>query len=157
MGHQAVLDLSRVGCALLSAIFGSTRLERGVNRNGTLHDYLRDRLLSRVMTARIGDKRESLDELCRSEWSCDFERLMRNRLLMGRYRYGLMQRTDALQYDRVGSAMDRLRKYTEHGNTEHLVDVANLMLLEFEHGQHPRKHFMAQDDSRHVEYLGAES
>jgi hypothetical protein len=82
---------------------------------------------------------------------------MRNRLLMGRYRYGLMQRTDALQYDRVGSAMDRLRKYAEHGNTEHLVDVANLMLLEFEHGPHPSKHFMAQDDSRHVEYLGAAS
>jgi len=126
-----------------------------VNRNGTLHDYLRDRLLSRVMTARIGDQRESLGELYRSEWSCDFERLMRNRLLMGRYRYGLMQRTEALQYDRVGSAMDRLRKYTEHGNTEHLVDVANLMLLEFEHGPHPSKHFMAQDDSRHVEYLGS--
>lgn len=126
-----------------------------MNNNSTLHDHLRDRLLSRVIIAPIGDKREALDHLLQSEWSCDFERLMRNRLLMGRYRYGLMQRTDALQYDRVGSAMERLKKYAEHGNTEHLVDVANLMLLEFEHGQHPSRHLLAQDDSRHVEYLGA--
>ena len=120
-------------------------------------EYMRARLTAGIHADHPGTKRESLESLRQSEWSPEFERLMRNRLIMGRYRYGLMQRTDALQYDRVGSAMDRLRKYTENGNTEHLVDVANLMLLEFEHGQHPRKHFMAQDDSRHVEYLGASS
>lgn len=117
------------------------------------HDYLRARLLAGVVDAPVGDKAESLDDLRRSEWSQEFEGLMRNRLLVGRYRYGLMQRTDGRNYNRVGSAMRRLLAYQETGNMEHLVDVANLMLMEFEHGDHPERHFHAADDAEHVEQI----
>jgi hypothetical protein len=34
-----------------------------------------------------------------------------------------------------------------------LVDVANLCLLEFEEGEHPRRHWQPTDDGEHVETL----
>lgn len=111
-----------------------------------LHDILRARLLAGLS----GQARESRDSLVASEWSAKFERLMRNRLLVGRFRYGRMDRADARDYDRVGSAIRRLERYQETGNQEYLVDAANLCLLEFEHGTHPKRHFEAIDDGEHV-------
>jgi hypothetical protein len=84
------------------------------------HDYLRTRLLSAVVDAPVGDKAESLESLVESERSPHFERLMRNRLLVGRYRYGLMRRTEDLNYNRVKSALRRLQAYADTGNQEHL-------------------------------------
>lgn len=113
-------------------------------------DHIRERLLARVIDSEVGDKAESLESLQRSEWSPLFEKLMRVRLLMGRFRYGRMNRIGDKNYDRVASAKHRLQMYRETGNTEYLVDVANLCMLEFEHGTHPNKHFNAIDDGHHV-------
>ena len=85
----------------------------------------------------------------KSEWSETFEQLMRNRLIIGAFRYGRAH-TEKPKYDRISSAIKRLKKYTESGNTEYLVDVANLCLLEFEEGTHFKKHFAAIDDGEHV-------
>jgi hypothetical protein len=92
----------------------------------------------------------SLDALKQSEWSPRFERLMRNRLIMGAFRYGLLNAKANRQYDRVASIIKRLNKYTADGNTEHLVDAANLCLMEFEEGKHPNKHFRSIDDGEHT-------
>lgn len=121
--------------------------------DATEHDLLRARLLRGIERTPIGDKRECLASLRLSEWSSEFERLMRNRLLMGRFRYGRMDRSDQRNYDRIGSAMKRLRLYQASGNLEYLVDVANLCLMEFEHGSHPDKHFHAADDGEHVQQI----
>ena len=51
---------------------------------------------------------------------------------------------------RIGSIVKRLMSYQETGNTELLVDVANLCLCEFVEGKHPNKHFRAVDDGEHV-------
>lgn len=85
----------------------------------------------------------------RSEWSTEFEKLMRNRLIMGAMRYGKMDRP-APNSDFVGGAIERLKIYQETGNTECLVDAANLSLMEFERGEHPNKHFKSVDDDIHV-------
>lgn len=69
---------------------------------------------------------------------------------MGRYRYAKMNSPDKGGYDCVGSAMKRLQLYVETGNQEHLVDAANLCLVEFVAGDHPDKHFEAADDGEHV-------
>ncbi len=114
-------------------------------------EWLRQRLLSRINETSVGSKTESLQSLQTTEWSHDFERLMRNRLLIGRFRYGKLNRTSETNYDRVGSAITRLKRYQETGNLEYLVDVANLCLLEFEHSTHPDKHFEAIDDGTHAE------
>jgi hypothetical protein len=83
-----------------------------------------------------------------TEWSPAFERLMRNRLIMGALRYGRLKAPGKPQYDRLKSIVDRVGKYRESGNLEYLVDIANLALLEFEEGVHPKKHFAAIDDTQ---------
>lgn len=113
-------------------------------------EWLRARLLAGVDTSAVGDKTEDLESLYLSEWSLEFEQLMRNRLLMGRYRYGRIGRIHDTNYDRIGSALQRLQNYQRTGNLEYLVDIANLCLMEFEHSDHPDKHFEAVDDGEHV-------
>lgn len=92
----------------------------------------------------------SLVELQKSEWSFEFEKLMRNRLIMGALRYGRIGAKNKPKYDRVTSMIKRLNKYQETGNKEFLVDVANLCLLEFEECHHPTAHFNSIDDGEHV-------
>lgn len=102
----------------------------------------------------IGDKTESLEELRRTEWSSIFESLMKNRLLVGRFRYGRMDDESKGDYDHIGSIRKRLDLYVKSGNKEHLVDIANLCLVEFVHCKHPDAHFDAQDDSEHCKRIG---
>ena len=89
-----------------------------------------------------------LKELYESEWSKQFEQLMRNRLVMGALRYGKLHAKGKPKYDRVQSILKRMRLYSETGNKELLVDVANLCLLEFEEGNHPKAHFASVDDTK---------
>lgn len=93
----------------------------------------------------FGDPQTRLEALERSEWSPRFELLMRNRLIMGALRYGLLHAPGKRQYDRVASIRRRASFYAETGNLEHLVDLANEALLEFEESRHPRRHFGAAD------------
>lgn len=95
----------------------------------------------------------TFDELQQSEWNIDFEKLMRNRLVMGAMRYGRIGGKNKPQYDRVNSMIKRLIKYQESGNKEFLVDVANLCLLEFVECNHPNQHFHSIDDGEHVNIL----
>ena len=92
----------------------------------------------------------NLDNLKNSEWSVDFETLMRNRLIMGAIRYGRIGEINKPKYDRIGSMIKRLDKYKVTGNKEFLVDVANLCLLEFVECHHPKAHFSSIDDGEHV-------
>lgn len=90
------------------------------------------------------------EELSESEWSPLFEKLMRNRMIMGAFRYGKLHEKNKPKYDRVGSIITRINSYQETGNTEFLVDVANLCIIEFEEGRHHAKHFTSIDDGEHV-------
>lgn len=83
-----------------------------------------------------------------TEWSDDFERLMRNRLIMGCLRYGPMvwKKKNGNKWDLLGAINKKVGLYVKTGNTEYLVDAANYLLLEFECGEHPNKHFNALDD-----------
>ena len=95
----------------------------------------------------------SYEELKKTEWSEEFERLMRNRLIIGALRYGRLGAANKPQYDRINSMIKRLTKYQETGNKEFLVDVANICLLEFVECNHPNQHFHAIDDGEHTEIL----
>ena len=88
--------------------------------------------------------------LQKSEWSQDFENHMRARLIQGAFRYGLMGSKDKPKFDRMESILKRVKKYNETGNIEFLVDIANLALLEYVEGDHPKKHFKSIDDGEHV-------
>lgn len=113
-----------------------------------IHDILRERLLSTVEAAEAAESLVfDLDALRESEWSTRFETLMRNRLLMGAFRYGKLHEPGKPTFDRVEYMKVKLDRYVETGNIEALVDVANLALLEFEEGQHPKRHFESLDDT----------
>lgn len=105
----------------------------------TVNEHIREHILNR----------HTLEGLRESEWSNEFERLMRNRLLIGSFRYGKMKskRDDvrSLTVFHLNYIRDKLERYKTTGNTEMLVDVANLCLVEFEIGDHPKKHFKAED------------
>jgi hypothetical protein len=94
-----------------------------------------------------------LAELERTEWNKEFEILMRNRLMIGALRYGRMHRPEKGNYNCIDSIAKRLIAYSESGNLEHLVDIANLALVEFTHGKHPNRHFHSTDDGDHVKSL----
>lgn len=96
-------------------------------------------------------ERRKLQTLRITEWSSLFEALMRARLLIGNFRYGALGSPEKEDYDNVSSAIERLKLYREDGNLEHLVDVANISMVEFVHSKHPLKHFKSGDDGIHVE------
>ena len=90
-------------------------------------------------------------QLIQESWSIRFERLMRNRLLIGCYRYGRFGPKQAAAYNMVPSIKKRLDTFEKDGNLEHLVDVANLCMLIFVHGESIGLTMLAQDDSDHTE------
>ncbi|MES2598613.1 MAG: hypothetical protein V4662_24980 [Verrucomicrobiota bacterium] len=112
------------------------------------HDILRDRLLRRAGLADPIKPKHQLADLEKSEWSPEFEQLMRNRLLMGALRYGVLEqkRRFGNKWDLMGAVKEKVKLYEDSGNTEYLVDIANYVLLEFECGHHPTKHFAALDN-----------
>ena len=115
------------------------------------HSILRDRLLCKAGLAEPAPPKfcpSDLERLETSEWSLTFERLMRNRLVMGALRYGTFAEKvhKKSKWDLVGALRGKAEMYERTGNTEYLVDGANYCLLAFEFDDHPSKHFQALDD-----------
>lgn len=111
----------------------------------TILQHIRKRLESGLM------QRPSLAELKQTEWSRNFENLMRNRLLMGAFRYGLIRGKGEQGYDMIRSMRRRIELYEETGNLEYLVDVANVAMLEFEWPSKHNAHFSSVDDGEHCD------
>lgn len=86
-------------------------------------------------------------------FSSKFIEYMRNRLIMGGMRYGVVNQQGKPQYDRLTAIKRRLSIYEKTGNTEPLVDVANLCMFEFCESTHPNKHFRATDNDGHVDVI----
>jgi hypothetical protein len=122
--------------------------------------WLRQRLYKEAGLT-VSSQRPALSELRQTEWSPEVESLMRNRLLIGAYRYGTLAEKKAkaetgARFGLVQDAITRLEKYLNDGNGEHLIDAMNLTLLEFEIQRHleskkssfknPKWHFQAGDD-----------
>ena len=97
----------------------------------------------------------TLEEVRRVNWSKEFETFMRNRLTMGYFRYGAITSQEKGKYDNIGSMKQRLALYEKTGNDEILVDVANIAMVEYMRGDHPLKHFKAEDDGIHTQEKGA--
>lgn len=82
----------------------------------------------------VSERKPGLALLLASEWSPRFERLVRNRLVMGGMRYGLLESaaTRGVTGLAVQMARDRLHRFLTDGNGEHLVDAAALCVVAFE-------------------------
>lgn len=96
-----------------------------------------------------GEAHPDLDSLKETEWDVNFEQLMRNRLALSSFRYGLL--ADTKKYDYVNSMRQRLDLFEAAGNAEHLVDIANICLVVFNKKMHDNFHWKAQDDTTHAE------
>lgn len=114
----------------------------------TIHDAIRRHLYQRagLVDPPKLDPRFSYQALARTEWSDTFETLMRNRLIIGALRYGLLGADNKSSFNRIASIRKRLDAYEKTGNLEYLVDSANLCLCEFVDGKHPTKHLTALDE-----------
>jgi hypothetical protein len=93
--------------------------------------------------------RPDLPALQQSQWSSEFESLMRHRLLMGAFRYGTFDEQKHARRNNPEGIERHLREYLETGNAEHLVDIANLALVEFVRPSHKNFHFKSIDDGQH--------
>jgi len=104
-------------------------------------EHIREHLLNKTPT---------LEELrCESSSQVNnFLQYMKNRLSMGRLRYG---KKFIGTYDCVGRMAELLKEYKRTGNDKLLVDLANYALLESVYGVHPKKHFKSGDDGKHCE------
>ena len=92
--------------------------------------------------------RIKLEELEKSEWSDEFELLMRNRLLFGAFRYGLFKNAEP-NIELIKDVIRRIKEYIKTGNQEFLVDAANLCMCEFITPSVSNAHFLSIDDGKH--------
>jgi len=109
----------------------------------TVTEHIRARLLS-FMPKRLPD----LDSLLKTERCPEFEKFRLNRMVMGALRYGMLGAKGKPKYDRIECMIRRLNAYRKDRNAEHLVDVANLSMLEFVEGDHLG--VISQDDGQHT-------
>ncbi len=98
----------------------------------------------------VVDRVKPYEEILKTEWNPLFEKLMRNRLVLGFFRYGEMHGTTKTTDDRIKYLAYKVSLYKDTGNLEHLVDLANVAMVEFSQGTHPNKHFGAEDDRAHI-------
>ena len=111
----------------------------------TITGHIRDHLLLGL----FNKPKPDLKILIETEWNSEFEQLMRNRLVMGAMRYGLLK--EKVSYDSITSMRQRFDLLEIDGNGEHLIDIANIALVMFTRQDHPKFHFKAQDDGIHTE------
>ena len=113
-----------------------------------VHDQIRDHLLESAGVP-VFNQQPPLEELKKTEWNPEFEKLSRNRLVMGAMRYGRL--TEKISYDSVTSMRQRLDLFEQDGNGEHLVDISNICHVTFTREDHPKYHFKAGDETTHVQ------
>lgn len=95
---------------------------------------------------------KEFEEIVKSQWNEKFESLRRARMNLGYFRYGEIK-GNAKRYDNIGSAIVRLEEYRRTGNSEFLVDAANLCMIEFTQENHPEFHFESIDDGLHTNQI----
>lgn len=113
----------------------------------TIHQILRERLHQKAGLIDNKPKlsKQDVEKLWQQQWSHEFELLMRNRLVMGAMRYGKFSEQKVSALDNIAYAIKKLAEYKMTGNLENLVDGANLCLVEFVNGKHPKRHFHSID------------
>lgn len=70
----------------------------------------------------------TFDSALEVQWSDEFIRYQKNRIIVGFCRYGFLG-TDKLGF--IGRLEQKLSLYKQTGNMEYLVDIANYAMLEF--------------------------
>lgn len=116
-----------------------------------IRDAMRERLTPFIALSGLMTEEEALKN-ARKIMSPGIE-LMRNRLVVGSYRYQ-QRRNTGIRFNHIESIKARLEQYMDTGNQEHLIDAANLCLVEFTYPDcHPEPYFKAEDDGSHAQEI----
>ena len=83
-----------------------------------------------------------------SEYSSEFARGCAVRMATSYYKYGKVE--DATKVDKIESALARIVKYEQTGNTEFLLDASNFLMMEWLYPAHENAHFKATDSKESV-------
>lgn len=89
-----------------------------------------------------------VSQILATEFSEDFARGMRDRMVVSFYKYGPVAEGFPHKVNAITSLTDRLRKYAETGNTEFLMDAANFAMIEYMHPAHPAAFFEGTDSDQ---------
>lgn len=123
----------------------------------SIHDIMRERLLIEAKVIEPPKKPTySLEEMEALQWGEDWQHvlhLMKNRMIFGGYRYGPTPLQKRREFDNIADIKRRLDLYEKEGNMEHLVDAANITIIECLKKNHPNFHFKSSDDGEHARRL----
>lgn len=87
----------------------------------------------------IKKKMPSLAELKKRQRVDEVVELCNNRLVMGAFRYGLIEEQNFDNYDLIGNCRKRLDLLDKDGNLEHLLDAINMLKLRWYWGRKKEK------------------
>lgn len=101
---------------------------------------------------------KSIEEILATEYSEEFDRIRKNAMVVGHYKYGSIRENAKQNYvDYIQTAEKRLELYKQTGNTEFLADVANFLMEEFMYPQHPNGHYKPTDSDASPGLVGMSS
>lgn len=124
----------------------------------TSHDIMRERLLIRAGVIKPAPMSiYTLAEMEALQWDNEEWQhilfLMKNRMIIGGYRYGPTPLQKPREFDNITDIKRRLDLYNVDGNMEHLIDAANITIIECVKKSHPKFHFNPTDDGVHAERI----
>jgi len=93
-------------------------------------------------------KLREVGKVPKTEFSQTFVQGMLDRMNMSYFKYGAIAEAYPIKIDAIQSLQQRLQKYSDTGNTEYLMDVANFAMIEFLHPKHPQAFFEPTDSDR---------
>lgn len=87
-----------------------------------------------------------IEKILQTEYSEEFDKLRKNRMVISYYKYGsIANNYGESLINAIENLEIRLKKYKETGNTEYLVDIANFAMIEFMYPKHNNKHFDSEE------------
>lgn len=93
-----------------------------------------------------------VDEILKSEYCEEFDKLRKNRMATSYFKYGAIKDNYGERLiDAIDNLEIRLEKYKKTGNMEYLVDIANFAMIEYMYPQHEKAYFNATDSEDNLE------
>lgn len=95
-----------------------------------------------------------MDDILKTEYSEQFDKLRKNRVQVSYYKYGsVRQNFGGGRVDAIGSLELCLEKFKKTGNTEYLLDVANYAMFRFMYPM-PDEYFKSTDSTESAGIVG---
>jgi hypothetical protein len=90
----------------------------------------------------------ALPSLQTSEWSEEFDRLAKNKMVQASFRYGLFNKNN--EYDFIEAMKNKIALYEKTHNLELMVDIRNYAMLEFKKPKYTDAKYWVEDNSEHA-------